>query len=116
MYAKAVLFAETHEVVDTPYPALPKRKMFAHEQFRQDERAMQDVFSKLIRAHRRKGGRKVQEDHFVDPRGFEMRKLFLRTGEKAKIDAGCEDFYRMRFEGQHERGPLCFPGRLDHRL
>ena len=33
MYAKAVLCAETHEVVDTPYPSLPERKVIAHEQF-----------------------------------------------------------------------------------
>ena len=77
---------------------------------------MQDVFGKLIRTHRREGGGKVQEDHFIDPRGFEVRKLFLRTGEKAKIDARCEDFYRMRIEGQHERSPLSLPGGLDHRL
>ena len=60
---------------------------------------MEDLFNKLIRAHCRKGRGKVQEDHFVDSRGFEVSKLFLRTGEIAKIDAGCEDFYRMRFEG-----------------
>ena len=77
---------------------------------------MQDVFGKLIRTHRREGGGKIQEDHFIDSRGFEVRKLFLRAGEKAKIDARCEDFYRMRIEGQHERSPLCLPGGLDHRL
>ncbi len=116
MHEEAVLPAETHEVIDMPCPILPKRKMIAHEQFRQGERAMQDVFGKLIRAHRREGGGKVQEDHFIDSRGFEVRKLFLRTGEEAKIDAGCKDFYRMWFEGQHERSPLCLLGRLDHCL
>ena len=116
MHAEAVLPAETHEVIDMPCPALPKRKMIAHEQFRQGERTMQDVSDKLIRAHRCEGGGKVQEDHFIDSRGFEVRKLFLWTGEKAKIDAGRKDFYRMRLEGQHERSPLCLPGRLDHRL
>ncbi len=63
-----------------------------------------------------KAGGKLQEDHFVDPRGFEMRKLFLRTGEKAKIDMGREDFYRMRVEGQYERRSLCLSSRLDHCL
>ena len=116
MHAEAILPAKAHEVIDTSCPALPERKMIAHEQFRQSERPMQDVFSKLIRAHRREGGGKVQEDYFINPRGFEVRKLFLRTGEKAKIDARCKDFYRMRFEGQHERSPLCLPCRLDHRL
>ena len=32
MHAEAVLPAETHEILDTPCPALPKRKMIAHEQ------------------------------------------------------------------------------------
>ena len=116
MHAETVLPAETHKVIDTPCSALPERKMIPHEQFRQGERAIQDVFGKLIRAHRREGGGKIQENHFIDPRSFEVRKLFLWAGEKAKIDMGCEDFYRMRIEGQHERRPLCLPGRLNYRL
>ena len=116
MHAETVLPAEMHKVIDTPGPALSKRKMIPHEQFRQGESVMQDVFGKLIRAHCRKGRGKVQEDHFINPRGFEVCKLFLRTGEKAKIDAGCKDFHRMWFEGQHERSPLCLPGSLNHRL
>ena len=60
---------------------------------------MQDVFCKLVGAHGRKGGSKVQEDDFVDPCGLEMRKLFLRSGEKAKIDMRRENLDRMRIEG-----------------
>jgi len=75
---------------------------------------MQYVFGKLIRAHCREGGGKLQKDDFINPCSFEVRKLFLGTCEKAKIDVRRKDFYRMRFEGQHERSPLCFPGRLDH--
>jgi len=114
MHAEAVPAAEAHEVINTTYPILPERKMITHEQFRQAKRPMQYVFGKLIRAHCREGGGKLQKDDFINPCSFEVRKLFLGTCEKAKIDVRRKDFYRMRFEGQHERSPLCFPGRLDH--
>ena len=65
---------------------------------------------------RREGGGKVQKHHFIDPCGFEMRKLFRWTGKKTKIDTGRQDFYRVRVEGQYERRSLCVSCRLDHRL
>ena len=45
MHAEAELPAETHEVINTPCPALSKRKMIAHEQLGQSERLMQDLFA-----------------------------------------------------------------------
>jgi len=116
MHAKSVLRPKPHKVVDTTCPPLSKRKMIAHVQIRQGERSMKDIFGKLIRAHRREGRGKLQEDHFVDPCGFEVGKFFFRGGEKSEIDMRREDLYRMRFEGQYKRRSMRRSGRFDHRL
>ena len=96
MHAKSVLRPKPHKVVDTTCPPLSKRKMIAHVQIRQGERSMKDIFGKLIRAHRREGRGKLQEDHFVDPCGFEVGKFFFRGGEKSEIDMRREDLYRAQ--------------------
>ena len=116
MHAKSVLHSEPHKVVDTTCPPLSKRKMIAHVQIGQGEGLMKDIFGKLIRAHRRKGSGKLQEDHFIDPCGFKVGKFLLRSGEKFKIDMRREDLYRMRFEGQYKRRSMRRSGRFDHRL
>jgi hypothetical protein len=116
MHTESVLAAESNQIDEATGPPLSKSEMLAYKELGQSELLVQHTIGELLRCHRGKSRRKLQHDDFLDPGSLEASQLFIRTGEKSKIDVRGENLHRMWLKRHHERAPPRFSSRFHHSL